>query len=273
MSKFTIIIRGIAASYMKDDAWKVLFPFDNCHSVKLKVGDIGILGADGTNISTDPTGGIVLGQRGVSIDVSVTDPVTRTAEGDDYNDFLDLTGEGVHEALMPKSRMDKMDAVMLTMGNAEFSVLDHVAEPYRLVSEDITTESTTSYQKIGNCGVASIEGSELKVRVVGLEAGSFSMSFTEDVTIAFDNECYDQTAISSGDLEMLYAVIRDADEESRKFKMEVEEVAQPAMAGAGSSTVSVAGGVPVPEDPLMDPGPTGGLPCNKFRISKPGDLP
>jgi hypothetical protein len=268
MSKFTIITRGIAASYMKDDVWKLIFPFNECHRLRLQVG--GAQAANNTGGVGD-TSGIVLGQRGVNIEIGVTDPQSSTAEGDDYHDFVDLTGEGAHDALTPRFPMDEMNAVLMTIANAEFSVLDHIDRGYRLVNPN-GAESSAPFQKIGNCGKACLEGGELTVRVTGLEGGSFSMVFPDDATIIFDNDCYEQPMSKKGDLEMIYDILCDADRETTRFVLEGEPVAiEPVTAAVGAGTAGLSPENPTTPNPAIDGGD--GLPCNKYRISNPRTLP
>ncbi len=281
MSKFTIITKGIAASYIKDDVWKLLFPFNECHQVRLQLGST----EAANNTDTGNDGGIPLGQKGVNIEITVSDPQSKTAEGANYQDFMDLTCKGAHEALTTKSQLADMNAVLMTIPYAEFSVLDYLDRGYRFVDQDGEALSS-SYQKIGNSGKAEIVGGELTIRVTGLAGGSFSVVFSEDATIVFDNDCYEQTLSKKGDLEMLYDILSDAGQNSIKFTLEAE----PKKAVAGSNGVSasvstVAGGMSAelsasatnPETPVMrNPALFGGeegLPCNKYRISKPGDLP
>ncbi|HEV7646434.1 MAG TPA: hypothetical protein VGO50_21045 [Pyrinomonadaceae bacterium] len=280
MSKFTIITRGIAASYRKDDNWKLLFPFNECHQVRLQLG--GVIAANNSD-NNGNDGGIPLGQRGVKIEISVTDPQTKTCEGDNYCDFVDLTAEGVHGAMSARFPMDEMNAVLMSIGNAKFSALDHLSRRYRLVDQSCS-EAVTPFQDIGNSGKAEIEGGELTIRVTGLSDGSFSMVFSDDATIVFDNDCYEQPMSKKGDLEMLYDIISDADKDSVRFRLEAEpvEIAEPATAGANggaAAAVSAAGsagaGLDSVDAPLRNPALDGGegLPCNKFRISNPRSLP
>jgi hypothetical protein len=280
MSKFTIITRGIAASYRKDDVWKLLFPFNECHQVRLQIGDVSV--ANNSNNKGNDSG-LPLGQKGVKIEVSVTDPQTETCEGENYNDFLDLTGEGMHKELAAKFPMDEMNAVLMSIGNAKFSVLDYLDHRCRLVNQT-NAEAVTPFQKIGNCGIAEIEGGELTIRVTGLSGGPFSMVFSEDATIAFDNECYENPASQKGDLEMLYDILHDTYKDAVRFQIEVEQVTKPetvAVGANGGGPATVSAGVtanpglspenPAPTNPAFEGGE--GLPCNKYRISNPRTLP
>ncbi len=279
MSKFTIITRGIAASYRKDDVWKLLLPFNECHQVRLQIGSVSAANNSDNNGNDS---GIPLGQRGVKIEISVSDPLTKTCEGDNYNDFVDLTAEGVHEAMSARFPMDEMNAVLMCIENAKFSALDHLPRRYRLVSQS-GSEAVTPFQDIGNSGKAEIEGGELTIRVTGLSNGSFSMVFSDDATIVFDNDCYEQPMSKKGDLEMLYDIISDADRDSVRFTLEAEpmDVAEPATASSNGGGVSAAvsasagAGLDSVDAPLRNPALDGGegLPCNKFRISNPRTLP
>ena len=273
MSEFTIITKGIAASYLKKDAaqndvWKVLFPVNDCHNLKLRVG------RDDEN--TDHDSGIVLGQMGVRIDISVTNPLTATAtKGGDYDDFLDLTGAGLHSALKTKFPLDEMKAVLMSIENAEFSAEDHHPDAFKFVNGN-GVDVTAPFQPIGNCGKAVVEGGELTLRVTGLGSGNFSMVFSEDTVITFDNDCYKATTKTAGDLEMLYDILRDAEDPGKKFSLKnMTFLSQRAVVGVGAN-----GGGPnvntVTTTNVTSAAPENsfeGLPCNKFRISVPRTLP
>jgi hypothetical protein len=269
MSEFTIIIKGVAASYIKDDAWKVLFPFNECHAVRFSVGvDPGLL------VERAPIPGMILGQQGVRIEISVSDPLTRTSEGTDYDDFLDLTGDGVHDALEPRFDIADMNAVMMSIDGAQMSPLDHVEAGCRLMNRDGSSSPKTPFQKTGNYGKAFIEGTELTIRVTGPDI-NFSSTFSEDTTVVFDNDCIEQPIGEFGDIDMLYNVLSDADQGSIKFMVEKDPsngvtggVGGVAAHAGSNGTVTVA-----TADGLIPENPGRGLPCNMFQISKPGRLP
>lgn len=295
MSTFTIITEGIAVSYLKDDAWKILFPFDDCHILKLKLK----LG-EGTDISA--TAGIPLGQGG-RVEIDVVDPLTRASKGPGYNDFLDLTDDNMHNTLIPRTEAGASNHFLLSMPFAVLSPEDYTNRRYRLVNQDISVAPTTQFRKIGNRGRAIIEGSEITVRVSGPEI-NFSMTFSESTTILFDNDCEKQTTSEHGDLDMVYGLLRDADLEAMKFMVEPEKLlgtgsevsingngngngaarmrssyegAATVMGTVGYSDVAVMEAPRTrPQSPGIAPEDSdspqhelrGGLPCNKFQISK-----
>jgi len=263
MSQFTIITKGVGACYIKDDAWKILFPFDTCHTVKLGFGVNG----------EEPDTGTSFGGKGVRIDVSVTDPLTRTAKGSDFDNFLDLTGSGAHADITTKGELEDMNAVLVSLGNAVLGVKEHTPESFRLIDRDETRVTSTTFQKTGDSGQIFIEGGVLTIQVTGLGT-SHTLTFSEDTTIIIDNDCLEAPAnIEFGDMDMLYDILADGVEEDRKLKMEKEKA--PASATTLPQSVGVAMNGTVSEVAVLSPleSPTSGLPCNMFHISKTLRLP
>jgi hypothetical protein len=254
---------------MKDDAWKVLFPFNDCHTLRLRVGaDLGLY-----NEKIDSNAGIPLGNAGNRIEISVSEPLTRTAQGEDYDRFLDLTGPGVHEGLTTRSNLIDLDAVLMSIDGAQFSPYDYADAGYRLVNRD-GSRASSAFQKVGDSGKAVLLGTELTIRVTGPET-NFSMIFSEDTTVVFDNNCVDGSESAFGDIDMLYDVICDSTAISTRFMLEKEaSVILSASSAVGVSTANGRTATTTVAPIQHNPSPNGrGLPCNMFQISKPDGLP
>lgn len=269
MKTFTIIIQGIALGYLKDNVWKVLFPFNDDHKVRLKFD----------NVRADDIAGrlgIPLAGRNTMIRISVRNPgIAKAVEGGKFNNFLDITNpDEAHTDVKVKSDdLSQLDAALLTIENAEFSTRDETTHSFRFVRRagSPAAPSNAPFRKIGNFGEAKLTGDELTIEVTGDGAfAPFNMTFTEDTTLILDNDCPKQTE-ADGDSVMLYNILEDIADPRVQFKLE-KEVAAGASAGAGGTsttgTTGTTGSSPQPDN--SDPE---GLPCNMFRASRVGGLP
>lgn len=250
MKTFTIIIEGIALSYLKGDLWKVLFPFDNDHTVRLRLQN----GGEGTD-------GISLGMRDVKINISVKNPgIRRSFEGGDYQDFIDLTNPlEAHTKLKTKYDLSELDAVLLSIKNAEFSAHNHTDKKFRLkkksgaASTTTTTTTPPPFRKIGDHGKAILTGDELRIDVTGPDTFTpFTMVLNESATVVIDNDCEKELSVITDDTSMLYKIVEDINDPTLKFGLEKAAAASPGGDPDGTAT---------------------GLPCNMYRVSDPGGMP
>lgn len=250
MAVVKVDICGIAMSYHKsDEIWKVIFPFNSCHTVKFK--------------TKDDENGTALAQANRQIKITAVNPVSKFNVGESYEKFLDMTGEHSHSGGVRMKSDWQENGVVLTIENADFSVKDMTKSRYRL--KDDQGRVTMPSAKIGHSGTAVIEAEKVIVEVNG--RGGFTKTFEEDGTITFDNDCRIETARNTSDFQMLYRVISDRNTADRKFTLERDPQDDPGNSNAAGDKGNMG---------IMNTNPTpgeDGLPCNKVRISNPEDLP
>jgi len=257
MAKFKIIIKGIALSYIKkDNVWRLLFPFDRCHTVKLKLDE------------HDP--GISLASPGALIDVTTgANTLSKGGAKSTYRNFLDLTADRMHDdGLVLRDDWEK-SAVRMKIANALFSVYE-MTKTRIAVTEDGEEKIPADY--IGDTGLAEIESDELIIKVSG--AKNFSMRFTADTTVTFYNDCDNTSEIAFTDMAMLYWVVKDKEKPRRQFSVAEEGAQRSSITPAAQPSVMPGGPqVATPDGRAERVMGVAGLPCHKVRVSDSGDFP
>lgn len=238
---FTVLIKGISISYIKnvgkEDVWRVLFPFDEetsgglnkCHNVRLKLDQY--------------DEGIILGReglKGLRIDIFPKGEITsETEQGNDYEDFVDLTGSYTHGSI--KTRYDdltfeELDGVIMTIPNAELSVDEHSGHLFGIRRYGGGT-TTRLPQDIGLSAKAIIYCEDVDV-VVTSPTKSFTINLKAGSTVIFDNDCPGATLNPPADFTMVYQLLEDGSGMGDRYEI------------YGTETI----------------------PCNMVRISKPSEL-
>ncbi len=240
---FNVFIEGVAASYNIDSVWKILFPLDDCHILRLRTD---------TNHPSENFG-LPMGKKGFRMDISVTNPVSDFKVTKSYEKFVDLTGSTAHSGgvKLKDIGLSRLKATLVSIENGEFSSAKDTTRKFRLLDK-AGAAVTNTFETIGEHGKVTLMGDELKIRVKGPGA-DFSIVFPESADIFLDNDCENKSTNDIGDLEMLYTLIEDKVAPGIvKFRLESE--------------------IDLTPDPTGTSGdPNGGLPCNIYQISKPGD--
>lgn len=245
MAKITVDIKGIAMIYHKGDGiWKILFPFDGCHTVKfsssLDAGEISLAGQSHVRVITE-------------------NPLSRFGIGSNYDAFLDMTADYMHEDGVKAKSDWQQKGVLLAIENAVFSVDEMTKSKYR-VTEEGKTKKDFAY--IGYSGKAEIESEKVTVEVPGL--AGFPRVFDEDCRLVFDNDCRQFDLRETSDFQMFYSLIEDRINPGRQFTTERDAVVQ--------SEESQSSTFPPMED--TNPAPDEeGLPCHQVIIGDPPLLP
>src|ERR1041384_6121142 len=120
MASVCIYFGGLGMAYKKpkgnEDRWHVLFPFDDCHSVKF---------------SYEPQGGPSvfyghLANQGAQIEIRGNNVKSRTGSTPNFNKYVfDMTAPETHSKVQLNENWDKK-GVLLTMENAVFSVFNYL---------------------------------------------------------------------------------------------------------------------------------------------------
>jgi len=231
--------------------WKVLFPIDDCHTVKFK--------SSGTN-----DGEVSLAKHGLATIKTAGKTGSKFEIGDNYTDFFDLTAGYSHKngIKMRAGWQDK--AVLLTIENAKFSVKERTHSRFQLKKAGKVVKDLNH---IGYSGKAEIEGEEIIVEVEGLDG--FPKSFTEDCTLTFDNDCPAGNHRDTTDLVMLYEIIEDKIDAAERFTIERDPRDKAPKPAAGHSVKSKPTSINDTNVPAREPG----LPCHKVQVSQPDELP
>ena len=246
MAKFTIVIKGIAIVYHRDDdVWKVILPFAGCHRVLF---------------SYDNQRPRSFAQGGVTIEFKADDPVSEFAEGNDYDTFLDLTFARAHSKGI-RRRGDWHDkGVLMTIPNASFSVFESNNSRYRLVDPNNTVVHDFDRMDMGYYGVAEIDARELTMTVTGYEE---PWIFAQDTELLFDNECHGDEVMTDqfGDIKLVYNILQDRNSPGSRFdtRRHQSDLPEPGKAQGRNGN---------PKPDLED-----GLPCHMVVVGSPGDLP
>lgn len=252
MAKFQIIFKGIGIVYSQKEMWKVIFPFDNCHEVKFS-----------SDCKGTPNGSVKGKNRQITI--TADEPDSSFKIGQDYDNFLDMTDSDMHKAVMKKSDWNEQ-AVLVSVENAVFSQHELTKCRYIVKLGDKTVKPSAI---LGYSGRADIEAKSITVYADGVEG--FPVTFVDDCTITFDNECYnEETFRDESDIFMTYWAIEDKDDTEKKFTV----VRDPAdMRTTADNEVLDES---IENITIMDnnPGPgEEGLPCHLVRVGNSGDLP
>lgn len=199
MAKITIIVQGIAISYHKNDGlWKILFPFGDFHLLKFK--------------ETSNDSGLSLAKSNRYIRITTENAESNFESGDNYKDFLDLTDEYSHLNGVKLKEDWKDQAGLMSVENAKFSVHKYTDYEHFMLKD---TKVTSMPKKIGYSGKFEIVSESITVHLDGHP--DFPKVFDNDCTLIFDNDCHDDEPKKSGDFEMVYNVIEDAQNPVRQF--------------------------------------------------------
>lgn len=273
MSIVRILITGVGMGYKKSlpkggEVWTLLFPFNECHSLKFRVS------RDGVGPPYDFVAH--LAQPGAEVAVSTNLALISPQSDSDFDKYvLDLTSPaawGTHVKLRRVSNWENR-GVRMTIENAKFHVQDYVADINNLdpclkgpsTERRITTLAHRVYAQIdlGSTGVLKInakDGSVLFESVPGKNA-----------LLWFDNDCKDREPISN-DMDLLYYLVEDADGSGRQF-----QVIGKAPVPGSSPSESVQFAFRRSKDAFPDTGDTPdlgvGKPCMFVTVGDPENLP
>lgn len=229
-----IIIKGVAICYKKNNLWKVLFPFDDCHTVKLNYehgAEKGFLGN--------------FGRTKCKIEVTTNQTlVPPSSSGQFDEEILNLTSDSsnntgktfpyiTHQAVKAKEGWNTR-GVLLTMQNTNLDVNDSLKEDfsdslqgYDIYLTDKNTDKRIDFNQAGIEIAHSIEG---KIGLDGENIITVKVDNTEIFTtvpggtyiFTFNNDCEGKPKPpKTNDMEMFYEVIEDANPQAnRKFVIE-----------------------------------------------------
>lgn len=263
MTQITIKTKGIGLIYQKDGKWKEIFPFGKCHEVKFSFKK------DDDPNSTEPK---PWAGKNRKINITVSKAASETAEGDEFDSFLDITGGFAHSNGVKKLENWNENGVLLEIEDAVFSVDEMTNSRYNLHREDDSLIQELG--KIGHSGKAVIElqdGGFVKISLMedGSEIESETFAFSDGShTITLDNDCDQTPMLSTSDFEMIYNVIEDNDpnHKDRKFKIDRHPDDKP------------KNDAPIGNKDMLSTNPLAGeegLPCHKAVIKNvaASDLP
>jgi hypothetical protein len=247
MAKVEIFFRGIGMIHHKDDGlWRVLFPFDDCHTVKFT--------------STFSEKEFSLASPGRNVRIRAVEPTSVFKIGERFDDFLDIASEVSHQDGVRIKDEEGTPFVLLTMENAEMLVGSHTYCRYQLLDK---TNVLTHPKEIAYSGKAVIEAKSVVVEADGVDG--FPLTFDEDARISFDNICL-QNALHPNnqpisDLELLYDAIEDAAEPGKKVTIDRDPAQKPEVL---KTDLNFAG---ITDLDNILPGQKG-LPCNVVKASR-----
>jgi hypothetical protein len=262
-STIEIIVKGIAICYKKTIAdgrtvWRVLFPFNDCHSVKL---------------SCDMGGEtIFLGHLGSSkskIEIVTGSTTSSTGSTTDFKEVLDLTSDGsdpahplvTHASLQKKSGWDER-GVALTIPNMYFDVRNSLRDFAEIGNSEIYLEDTEGgieqpIEDIAHSVRGTIDLSGGETASIIIDGRTIFTSQPEvSCVLVFDNDCKEEHPDHPNDMVMIYQLVEEPGNEDRMFLVKGR-----AKADGDKNLMS--------EPPNL----LGGKPCLVVKVSKSDDLP
>lgn len=266
MAKITILIEGIALSYQKDNRWKILFPFDDCHNIKFSYSS----GSEDQDFGP-------LAKANRRIEIRTTGPVISThSVGTYYNDFIDFTANYSHKDGLEMLPDWNQYGILLTIQNALFRLFEftNTKSVLREVS-GIVDPIVFGPEIVGYSAMAHIEtGEGGSVELVQIDDGVETpiKSFSSDARLIFDNNC-DEINPNS-DTEMLYQLVKGKDTDTQRFSSvrdpDDPHIAQPQFSPIQPQSQSILGIDNTENPPVASDDDS--VPCHKFRASKPDGL-
>jgi hypothetical protein len=207
MAKVNIIIRGVALCYQKSGVWKVMFPFDQCHQVKLIQQT-----SDETQV---PLG--TLADANNTIEIQTQGATSSTGTDSSFNQIFDLTGSNAHSSGVKPIISWQTGGVLLTIPNAVF----HLHGAYQVDFILSGNGSEINVGKIGHSSIAKIDLAQTgSISVISGGSEVFSHNGDTPCTLIFDNDCPPvHTDTGLGDFNMFYDIIEDSANSSRTFEL------------------------------------------------------
>jgi hypothetical protein len=232
-----IILKGVGICYEKKDTWKILFPFNECHSVKFscrkndekltKIGHLAMANCR-IDVNVSPERQNREAKRSPNFEKYVLD-LTHTEE---KKQAQDSSGKvPTHGKVRVKKDKDKKEkwrekAVLLSLQNAEMSVLDYI-EDYTdediLLHEVDTPNRKPIEYSLAHWLRAKIDlqpNEELTVKRNNSELLKITSTADKDIvyTLTFDNDCV-EVRENQNDMDMYYQIVEDAKNPKRRFRL------------------------------------------------------
>lgn len=252
------------------DVWTLLFPFDECHSLKFKYS------LDGKD---RPFGFVAHLARPEAVVTVSTDLATSSAGSDtDFDEHvLDLTSPkdwGTHAELKMVSGWKEKGALM-TIENATFHVLDYFEnENNKAPFLKGSNKTEIEIDKLAHHVYAEIDLGPTGILTIDAGGGKplYESTPGTDALLWFDNDCEVDETITS-DLDMLYSLAEDTDDSTKKFQVIGKPSLQPSPPNNENGADPVA-----PDDSTIEVSPTGKLPnldkpCMFVKVGEPANLP
>lgn len=281
MASVCIYFIGIGMGYTKtqfgEKRWHVLFPFNECHSLKLNYaasnGKEGFLGH--------------LAKRNTKIEIKVSDAESRTGKSANFTNHV-LNLSVAHSGIKIIKDVWKNSGVLLTIENAVFGVYDKYLQEFPNIRDlDVYLVSGNEAKKQGllahtvSAHIDLGDDGEFKIEVNDEEIFSSEDDDTDvNYTLVFDNDCreYVEDKIlkgdSPGDMAMFYKLFSETSGSTRRFELE------------GRRRTGPIPTVPAPDDYCQTPkfidtiiitGPQPDLehkkPCMFIQANEADDLP
>lgn len=226
-AEINIRIRGLALAYNFPDAdvnrWRVLFPFDACHSIKLSCGEAGkdltFLGHFGT--------------PGMRLHVKHSGAPKAGTATEDFESVFDMTSGTTHDdGLEMKTGWNDL-GLLLTLDNAKLSVwhfLDEFFRPNRLVVSLTRGEEEQPVNgRIAYSFRAAIDLAEdAVIDVLAHDRSVFRTQPGVSYDLLIDNECIQMpepvadgkfAQMEKGDMQMYYKLLADPKDEKKQFEV------------------------------------------------------
>lgn len=304
MASMCIYFIGIGITYKKtkdgEERWHILFPFNDCHSVKLyclledKDEDSGFYGH--------------LAKRGAQVKINVSNAESVTGSTSNFDKYVfDMTSAHTHGRVKPNDDWAEK-GVLLKIENAQFSVFNYLqsydevkdydvvliegADDSGGVNQGLLAHMVSAHIELGEKGSVDVKVDGKKI--ISSEAG-------QSCILLFDNDCEEigsdgntrQKKVSQNtvfsdvdtDMKMFYGLISDADQQTKQFRIKGKKkpggISQPSMIipkDVSLCNFNVPGqgvlkGVftyyPRTGTPRLDVE----KPCMFAQVTKPGDLP
>jgi hypothetical protein len=205
MAKVTFVFTGIGMGYIKDDRWKIIFPFENytftlpgfrenCHKVLFEYA--------GEYIRLSKP------QTEITVEVNGSKPTSMTRTGTDYEQILNLTKQTAHSNLVMNSEWRK-NGVLMTIPNAVMSMQDPMKSRYQLLEGNTVVDNLDYFAFSAKAVIELEEEGWVKVSVNNNET-DFPKTFygnKGDHMIIINNNCHSNPVFATGDLKMLYESI------------------------------------------------------------------
>lgn len=252
-----VLIKGVAICYEKDNLWKVLFPFDGCHSVKVSYK------VDGREVFLGHFGQ-VNNRLSISTDQQQIPPQSSNQFKQEVLDLTDPSGK-THPTVMKKQGWNDR-GVLLTIKNINFDVRHKLKRdfPNSVRNLDLILTDRVTERRFGAAedvahsveGNINLKGNETVTITTAAGTNIFTSEPGNAYEITFDNDCELPNPSGKNDMEMFYELIEEPGKPNRKFIIE------------GKRT-----GDPVPGPKAIPPSLLEGKPCLAVQVTKSEQLP
>lgn len=202
MPTLTIIVKGIGICYRKDPYWKILFPFDRHHKLKLEIV--------GHNTLT-----LGIPQETISIE-AMGATSTFGENNSDFDRFINITGNNGHSRGIRPLIGGNSRYALLTIKDGVFFQDEPTKCSYSLIKkQDSVVPPGTAYAVVGYSARIEVTGEKFSIAAQHIPGSPIQIS--SDSTIKLDNTCEKCNPDGDADFELIYNMVEDVDDPDREF--------------------------------------------------------